>query len=197
MSILEYLLEKYPDKNWDYWELSRNPTISLKYIKNNLVIDRDVNLYDNVDINLLLKRWYWYEISERVTYKEFIDNPELPWNYLGLSINENIPIEYIKNSLNDNTNNWNWRYISERVKYKDFINNPDLPWDYEGLSCHTFDCEFIKLAKNIMNVIINDEKYIAKVYNPNRMRSVKSLCELEELKADFGWTDEEFDKYVK
>ncbi len=93
--------------------------------------------------------------------------------------------------------NWQWMYISERVTYEEFINNPNLPWEYEYLFCNEFDYESGILVKKIMNVIINDEKYIAKVYNPNRMRSVKSICELDELKSEFGWSDEEFSKYVK
>ncbi len=92
---------------------------------------------------------------------------------------------------------WDWKYISKRVTYEEFINNPHLPWCYKGLSGNKFDYESRILAKKIMNVIINDEKYIAKVYNPNRIRSYKSICELEELKSNFGWTDEEFNKYVK
>ncbi len=131
MSILEYLLEKYPDKNWDYERLSINPNITFEYIKNNL------------------------------------------------------------------TKEWDWEFISQRVTYKEFIDNPDLPWNYSGLSKNKFDYESRILAKEIMNVIINDEKYIAKVYNPNRIRSYKSICELEELKTEFGWTDDEFNKYVK
>ncbi len=178
---------------WDYEGLSYNKNISINYIKNNLHVNTNVNLNDNLNGNLN-EIWHWTYISRRVTYEEFINNIELPWNYHDLSDNKNIPISYIKNNLDKN---WIWWRISMRVTYKEFIDNPDLPWDYRGISRNNFDHESRILAKEIMNVIINDEKYIAKVYNPNRMRSVKSICDLNQMKLDFGWTDEEFDKYVK
>ncbi len=76
MNTLLYLLEKYPNENWNYERLSENPNISIKYIKNNP---------DN--------KWDWKNISRIVTYIEFINNPDLPWDYCELSRNKNIPIE--------------------------------------------------------------------------------------------------------
>ncbi len=54
------------------------------------------NIYykENV-INL----WNWDSISEQVTYNDFINNPELPWNYKYLSRNPNIRIENMRNNF--------------------------------------------------------------------------------------------------
>ena len=30
MNILQYLLEKYPDKKWDWWDISKNQNITIK-----------------------------------------------------------------------------------------------------------------------------------------------------------------------
>ncbi len=177
MNTFLYLLEKYPDLPWRYNDLSRNPNISLKYIKN------------NPD-----EEWNWKYISKKVTYKEFIDNPDLPWDYLELSNNTNIPLEYIKDKLSDKLNlilyfdrndnllkNYGWFNISKRVTNEEFENNPDLPWDYTGLSYNkNIPLDYIK---NNLDKIWN-WKYISQrvtyeelINNPNLPWNYKYLSQ--------------------
>ncbi len=47
-----------------------------------------------------------------------------------------------------------------------------------------------------MSIILNDENYIAKVYNPNRMRSYADICELEEIRRIYNWSIEDFNLYI-
>ncbi len=53
------------------------------------------------------------------------------------------------------------------------------------------------LSMRLARLLEKDEQYIAKVFNPLRMRSWKSIQDLEEMRIDHGWTLEEMNEYIK
>ncbi len=140
LSLIEYLLT-----NNEYF---KNIDMSLSIFLDGLFQNKNISL--KFKIPYLTKPRYLYIISEIASYEDFINNQDLEWYYNVLSYNKNIPFEYIKNNLYDNTNvnfykKWSWDWISERVTYDEFINNQDLPWDYKKLSCNeNIPFEYIK-----------------------------------------------------
>ena len=62
MNILEYLLEKYPDKPWDWREISCNPNITMeiieKYPHKIIYILCNFNFYFNLNLTICIKIIY-------------------------------------------------------------------------------------------------------------------------------------------
>ncbi len=172
--------------------ISHNPNISLEFIKNNL--DND---------------WCWNSITMRVTYEEFIENPNLPWRYSILTCLKFITFDYIKNNLD---NDWDWYEISERVTYEEFIENPNLPWNYSSLSSNlNIPFEYIKtnLDKSwewafVSSRVTHDEfinnldlpwHYTGLSYNSNiSLEDIKKLSTFNLYISSIDWR--RFSRYV-
>ena len=70
---LIYLLEKYPDKDWSWFRLSKNPNVTMDF----------VNSHPD-------KPWSWYGLSwnPNVTMDYVDSHPDKPWSWWGLSRNK-------------------------------------------------------------------------------------------------------------
>ena len=95
MNPLLYLLEKYPDKPWNWTWISGNPNITMKMIENHPE-----------------KPWDWEYISsnENITMEFIEKHPEKPWNWQYISRNPNITIKFIEKNMdkiNFNKLSWN------------------------------------------------------------------------------------------
>ena len=119
----EFVL-KYEDKIiWT--ELSRNPNITIEFIKS------------NPD-----KPWDWESIScnKNITW-EFIEAyPDKPWDWDYLSKNINITWDIVSSNPNKP---WKWEYLSKNKNITcDIIQtNPNKPWYWEWLSNNLFTKE--------------------------------------------------------
>ena len=84
MNILLYLLEKYPDKDWSWNYISRNPNITIDIIETHP--DKD---------------WSWNYIScnPNITMEFIEKHPEKPWTWNGISQNPNITMEMIEKHI--------------------------------------------------------------------------------------------------
>ena len=91
---LERLLERYPDKPWDWYDINKNPNITMDIIEK----------YPD-------KPWDWYDISQNpnITMDIIEKNPDKPWDFHGISQNPNITMDIIeKNQYKP----WDWFGIS-------------------------------------------------------------------------------------
>ena len=63
---ITYLINKYPDKQWDWYQLSRNPNITIQ------------DILSRPD-----KQWDWACLSRyaNITIKDVLNNPDKPWNW--------------------------------------------------------------------------------------------------------------------
>lgn len=163
-SITWELVQQNLDKKWCWYYLSRNPAITCEIIEQNSNYDWD---YYSMSFNPNLtweflnrnlnKNWHWYWVSAKVNVTcEIIEqnlnsNNPLPWNWVGLSQNPNITLDFVINNL-DKT--WNWYYVSKNLTItwtfieQNLVNDNPLPLSWKGLS----------LNPNIMN-----EKNIEKI----------------------------------
>ena len=112
-----------PDKDWDWYELSKNPNITWEIVQ------------QHPD-----KPWNWSALSRnpRVTTWEFVQkNPDNPWDWYELSSNPNITWEIIQQHPDKP---WNWYYLScnPNITWEFVQQNPDKPWNWHNLSCNTF-----------------------------------------------------------
>ena len=93
------LVKKYPDKTWDWSDLSENSNIKMK------------DVLENPD-----KPWVWYWLSRNpnITMNDVLENPDKPWNLSGLSWNPNITIRFIEKNIDE----IDFEYLS-RNKFRD------------------------------------------------------------------------------
>lgn len=134
---VEYLLDHFPDLNWDYDKLSELK-ISIPHLRKN--------------INL----WNWEKLSQYMPFDEITDNPTLPWDWSFICLNSTINLAHI---LMNRYVDWNWMSLAKNknitlkhliklhktvyvprysenpnVTIKEVIDNPNLSWDWYKLS---------------------------------------------------------------
>lgn len=87
-------LEKHPDERWNWYDISRNPNITIEYVES------------HPD-----KRWHWYMISMNpsITMEYIEAHRDKPWDCLRMSRNPNLTMEYVDMH---SEKLWNWREIS-------------------------------------------------------------------------------------
>lgn len=141
-----------PDENWNWWNLSRSPWISIDVI----------TTHPNKD-------WDWYCVSCNpcIMWDNIIDNPHIKWNWKAISSNPNITVEIIRKNLDCK---WEW----DRICISDFdvyqsiadiipkdeqnvciyncweniYKNPDSTWEqiYHGLQEYSYTAEMYNIS---------------------------------------------------
>ena len=93
-NITMEIIEKHPNKPWDWESISRNPSITMEMIEK----------YPD-------KPWNWHTISRNpsITMEIIEKYPEKPWNWGKISSNPNITMEFIQKYPEKL---WNWTWIS-------------------------------------------------------------------------------------
>ena len=110
------IIEKNPDKPWDWKELSLCSNIRTSEF-----------IQKNID-----KPWDWDFLSKKITWDIIENNPDKPWDWERLSCNENITWDIIENNPDKP---WDWEGLScnENITWDIIENNPDKPWDWMEL----------------------------------------------------------------
>jgi hypothetical protein len=112
------LIEAYPGKPWNWFEISCNPNITMDIIQ------------ANPDIP-----WDWHGISRNhnITMDIIQANPDKPWDWDGISRNPNLTMEFIQANIDKP---WYWSVISghnlnaDYDKIEERINNRFLALKY-------------------------------------------------------------------
>ena len=98
------LVKEFPDSNWNWPSLSKNPSITLKDISENLFpwdwfsISQNPNLqWTHVKKNLD-KNWNWEALSKHpnITFDTIFTNPHLPWDHIAFNQNPNLTWDIIE-----------------------------------------------------------------------------------------------------
>lgn len=143
MASIWDLIDKYPNKYWDWTNLSRDPSTTFENVRT--YINKPWSwpaLSERLDLTQayildkdFIDRWDGFYLSANpiVTEKFVDDNPLFHFDYRGLSRNLSISINYILANLN---NMWDWCAISCRNDLSQAIvdANPNLPWFYDCLT---------------------------------------------------------------
>ena len=103
MNSLIKLLELYPDKPWDWFELSKNPNITWELVQ------------AHPD-----KPWSWYGLSynPNITWEIVQSHPDKTWQWYGLSKNPNITWDIVQAHPDKP---WDWIALSSNKFLKDKI----------------------------------------------------------------------------
>jgi len=184
MKDLQFLINKFPNKKWDWGQLSENPSIDMEFVEK-YINKKWSYLYlsynPNVNIEFVKKHidedWDWDVLSGNsgIKLKDIENNPEFDWHFKIMSFNPNLNIEFVKKHLDKE---WNWEGISENsgIKLKDIENNPDLKWNWKGISRNqNVNIEFVK--KHI------DEAWDWDILSSNSGIKLKDI----ENNMDFSW----------
>ena len=135
------IVNKYPDENWCWFDLSKNPSITfddvLKYQAEGS-LDPEVSQPKVVD-----KSWNWYALSRNpsITFEDVLTNQaegsldpkvsqpkvaDKPWNLYRLVMNPNITFDHVL-AYPDKPWNWCWlslkviKFPQQRIEYLDLL----------------------------------------------------------------------------
>ena len=98
-TYLEELIIRFPEKDWNWYHLSRNASISMQFISKHErypwewnAVSSNPNLKIGYVIANLNKKWDWGSISQNPgIFPEDIDrHPNLPWEWRYISSNPNV-----------------------------------------------------------------------------------------------------------
>lgn len=117
------IINKFPEKKWDFAELSENPNITLKDILDN----------PNYEWN---HRRLSYNLS--IAYNDVINNAvNIRWDVHALAANFNFTIPLLSNLTDieaESNEFWNMLSYNSNICLSDVIKYIDKPWDWRVLS---------------------------------------------------------------
>jgi hypothetical protein len=90
--LSRHILEEYPTEAWNFYKISENYAVGIDIIK-----------------TLPKKLLNWKAISERIDMESVLNNPDLPWDYDGMSGNPNLETKIVNARLDED---WNLEKLS-------------------------------------------------------------------------------------
>jgi hypothetical protein len=132
-----------PDKPWDYAEIGSNPNLTIEFLDANLDKQWGTWIAVSSNANISLK-----SIEDR------LDKPGYNWSTLGLSANPNLTMQFVndhprgvKNAQGAYDEKWSYILMSSNpgITIQDIENNPTLSWNWNRvLSNRNFTIEDAK-----------------------------------------------------
>lgn len=141
------LINKYPYKKWDWPGVFYNPNTTVAQIKKLMARNKIVKQNQTVKINwhwvacntgiddfgfiskhITRKGWYKLCSCSRYIFKVIEKYPNDKWDWLMLSNNPYLTMEFINKFPNKR---WDWEYISRNkaITMQMMVDNPDKPWN--------------------------------------------------------------------
>lgn len=138
-TLLE-LIKKYPNENWDWENISRNPNIYLEDVESNPNLNwKFLSMNPNIKISDIESNpnfeISWLSYNPNLTMEYIKEHPDLNWNWKVISSNKNLTMDFV-NSIPGGNSIWNWKAISKNpnITMEDVENNIRKPWVYSKLS---------------------------------------------------------------
>ena len=123
-------VQKYPNVRWSAWAIYK--IAPLEYIMNNPTMSWPFDyISERPDLTIPFIRHFsnkldWFRISENIDFHLVIENPDLPWDYDGLSSNKKITTDDI---IENTQIKWNFKKLSKHIDINFIYANTTLPWD--------------------------------------------------------------------
>jgi hypothetical protein len=193
---LLYLYEKYYNNQWNIQELSRNPNLTLEFIKKNKNILQNNMLSknivitmqfveDNLDIN-----WDWTELSLYNLYinENYLIKYKNNWDFDALSINSCIDFNIIKKYYDFK---WNLDLfcLNPNLTIKIIKDNPDINWDWCGIlrNILVIDDELISCCpdKSILNQLSHNKNLTMEIIKKYKFINWKYYILSDKINFDF------------
>ena len=149
MTILEKLIEKYPNRGWNWYWIYRNPNVSLSFIENFSKNCDRIQGYCYHNPNIIRDIPDVYR-----DYNIIINNPNINWNWQDISVNPNLTLEFIENNLDKIY----FEYLSENLfSYDPFFQSSVYRKRTANERCSIFKEELIKVACHPRRILNWDE----------------------------------------
>lgn len=142
------LITLFPDKEWDWYHISKNPNITWKFIQENPtlpwkwqsisqnpsitfeIIEEDISHCTDNGVD-----WNWYNITRNpnITWEIIQSNPNKKWVINAFPLNPNITWETYRDNIDSQ-----YQYDSTNVAYISDLtidivrSNPSYDWNYVG-----------------------------------------------------------------
>ena len=124
--------------DWNWTELTIIAPIDLIFNNYKLPWDKiHIDYNENITITTIKKyskfNWDFDILSQFISLKSIIRNPQYEWNYTDLSLNKTLTSEYLLSNLDQK---WNWEYLSENENLDfDMLSESkeELPFDLDIL----------------------------------------------------------------
>jgi hypothetical protein len=185
-NILAIIIKKYPNENWNFYELSSNPNITWDII--DIFIDKNwdwsklsqFNPHINIQIiKKYVNYWKWGALSRNFYITQEIINTfiDKPWDWTVIIRNTNFEciLKYTSRyeiNINSFVNKICWKSLSQNPQLDfNFVKKySDKPWDWSFLSNHTnlsinFILKNINLPWNWHLIIIEKKFDIFQIIN--------------------------------
>lgn len=185
-NILARIIKKYPNENWNFYELSSNPNITWDII--DIFIHKNWEWFKlsqyNPHINIqIIKKyvnyWNWGALSRNFYITQEIINTfiDKPWDWTVIISNTNSVciLKYTSRyeiDINSFINNICWKSLSQNphLDFNLVKKYPDKPWDWAYLSNHknlsiNFILKNINLNWNWQVIIIEKKFDIFQIIN--------------------------------
>jgi hypothetical protein len=144
MNDLIRLVDVYPNKPWDWHQMSLNPNLTIDFITR---YKKDWNmafLSMNSAFSIETMKqtpyleWDWRCVSSNpnITWKTVEMYPDIPWDHTLLIRNDAISWNYIQTRLFEGIQPSDWAWISSRcdVTIDDVLSTPEYPWSHMFLT---------------------------------------------------------------
>ena len=185
---MEYI-ETHPELPWSIRDIFMNGNLTAEFMKKHMsnvprlpngeyedmtcVWDQPPQYINEVmklikDKDMPIVDWDWWGISQCVPIQFIEDNPDLPWNWKSISMNENLTTDFLEAHITKHTSyKWSWNYLSKNPGVTmDFVEKHQetfYKWDWDSLSKNpniTFDfiqkhsekLDFEELSKNTFSL---------------------------------------------
>ena len=142
---MEQLIEKFPNKNWDWISISNNNCINIIFIK---------KYYKKVNFD-----WKLLTINKNIYMEDIFENLDLPWDLNELYNSPNFDFKYV---LQYNDFNWNWDCLTSIVDIEIIDKYIHLPWNMKN----------IFLNKTLKSWFIKKYDYLNKENNVNKEKLI-------------------------
>jgi hypothetical protein len=105
------LIEKYPNKPWNWLSISQNPKITMELIEKHPEKPWNwVCIFNNPNLTLEFiekhpersedwRRWHFISQNSNITMEIIEKHPEKPWDWCAISQNPNITMEFIEKDV--------------------------------------------------------------------------------------------------
>jgi hypothetical protein len=126
------------DKKWNWYALGGNQCITMEYVR--FYRDKTIGMMNN---NTVYHVWMQISANEVITWRDVVENLDIPWNWSILCAKEGFKMEYVRlyrdiriGIINYYEDRETWMRISavKAITWKDVVENPDMPWNWIVLS---------------------------------------------------------------
>ena len=165
MSVLEQIVEEYPNAKWNWIQLSLNPAISFEFIKSHPELPWNIKALT---------------LNKNITTDIIDQHQSYNWDYHNICANPNITFDYILNTMiTPNTEifiDYNKLSMNKAITIADIEKHIDKPWNFA----------YVSFNPNITsNYILNEGKN--KSWNMAAVSANPGITEADIYKNKLNW----------